>query len=116
MFDESLSVFLLCDPVSVLCFQALLKNPVLAAVLDQQLEDSGLSSAYISSFLFNGPESERPAGMPASDWRNVFNATSGAAQQIIQILAVRLQPSLQLPPGLFRVHFYSLPESQLNLN
>uniref|UniRef100_A0A8C2Q7P8 ABC transporter domain-containing protein n=1 Tax=Cyprinus carpio TaxID=7962 RepID=A0A8C2Q7P8_CYPCA len=87
MFDESLSVFLLCDPVSVLCFQALLKNPVLAAVLDQQLEDSGLSSAYISSFLFNGPESERPAGMPASDWRNVFNATSGAAQQIIQILA-----------------------------
>uniref|UniRef100_A0A8C2KS41 P-type phospholipid transporter n=1 Tax=Cyprinus carpio TaxID=7962 RepID=A0A8C2KS41_CYPCA len=67
--------------------RALLKNPVLAAVLDQQLEDSGLSSAYISSFLFNGPESERPAGMPASDWRNVFNATSGAAQQIIQILA-----------------------------
>uniref|UniRef100_A0A8C1VAN2 ABC transporter domain-containing protein n=1 Tax=Cyprinus carpio TaxID=7962 RepID=A0A8C1VAN2_CYPCA len=52
------------------------RNPVLAAVLDQQLEDSGLSSAYISSFLFNGPESERPAGMPASDWRNVFNATS----------------------------------------
>uniref|UniRef100_A0A8C2KTR9 ABC transporter domain-containing protein n=1 Tax=Cyprinus carpio TaxID=7962 RepID=A0A8C2KTR9_CYPCA len=70
--------------------RALLKNPVLAAVLDQQLEDSGLSSAYISSFLFNGPESERPAGMPASDWRNVFNATSGAAQQIIQILCFDL--------------------------
>nr|AYM45136.1 ATP-binding cassette subfamily A member 1-like protein [Carassius auratus] len=66
--------------------RTLLKNPVLAAVLDQQLEDSGLSSAIISSFLFNGPESERPAGMKAFDWRNVFNATSSAAQQITQIL------------------------------
>ncbi|KAL0187631.1 hypothetical protein M9458_014730, partial [Cirrhinus mrigala] len=66
---------------------ALLKNPVLAAVLDQQLEESGLSTALISNFLFNGPESERPAGMPAFDWRNVFNATSGAAQQLTQILS-----------------------------
>ncbi|XP_016348530.1 ATP-binding cassette sub-family A member 1, partial [Sinocyclocheilus anshuiensis] len=67
--------------------RALLKNPVFAAILDEQLEDSGLSSALISGFLFNGPESERPAGMPAFDWRNVFNATSSAVQQITQILA-----------------------------
>ncbi|KAF4110511.1 hypothetical protein G5714_007542 [Onychostoma macrolepis] len=66
--------------------RGLLKTPVFAAVLDQQLEDTGVSSVLISSFLFNGPESERPAGMPAFDWRNVFNATSSAAQQITQIL------------------------------
>ncbi|XP_016419525.1 ATP-binding cassette sub-family A member 1 [Sinocyclocheilus rhinocerous] len=66
---------------------ALLKNPVFAVVLDERLDDSGLSSALISGFLFNGPEAERPAGMPAFDWRNVFNATSSAAQQITQILA-----------------------------
>ncbi|XP_050970826.1 phospholipid-transporting ATPase ABCA1 isoform X1 [Labeo rohita] len=67
--------------------RALLKNPVLTAVLDQQLEEGGLSTAFISNFLFNGPESERPAGMPAFDWRNVFNTTSGAAQQLTQILS-----------------------------
>ncbi|RXN37775.1 ATP-binding cassette sub-family A member 1-like protein [Labeo rohita] len=67
--------------------RALLKNPVLTAVLDQQLEEGGLSTALISNFLFNGPESERPAGMPAFDWRNVFNTTSGAAQQLTQILS-----------------------------
>ncbi len=79
----------------VLCLQGLLKNPVLAIVLDQQLEDTGLSSVLISSFLFNGPESERPAGMPAFNWRDVFSSTSSAAQQITQILAVRLQRLLQ---------------------
>ncbi|XP_073763802.1 phospholipid-transporting ATPase ABCA1 isoform X1 [Danio rerio] len=66
--------------------RVLLKNPVLAVVLDQTLENTGFSSAVISNFLFNGPESERPAGMPSFDWRNVFNATSQSAQQLTQIL------------------------------
>ncbi|XP_067284959.1 phospholipid-transporting ATPase ABCA1 [Pseudorasbora parva] len=66
--------------------RGLLKNPVLAVVLDQRLESASLSSALISNFLFNGPESQRPAGMPAFDWRNIFNGITQAAQQITQIL------------------------------
>ncbi|XP_056103062.1 phospholipid-transporting ATPase ABCA1 isoform X2 [Rhinichthys klamathensis goyatoka] len=66
--------------------RGLLKNPVLAVVLDQRLEDTSLSTALISNFLFNGPESKRPAGMPAFDWRNIFIAVSQIAQQLTQIL------------------------------
>jgi len=79
----------LCNPVDVFCvLQGLLKNPVLAVVLDQSLEDTSLSTALISNFLFNGPESKRPAGMPAFDWRNIFIAISQIAQQLTQILPV----------------------------
>nr|XP_055026150.1 phospholipid-transporting ATPase ABCA1 isoform X1 [Misgurnus anguillicaudatus] len=66
--------------------RVLLQNPVFAAVLDQRLQGTGLSSALIANFLFNGPESERPPGMPPFDWRNVFNATTQAAEQLTQIL------------------------------
>ncbi|KAK9972436.1 hypothetical protein ABG768_025743, partial [Culter alburnus] len=66
--------------------RGLLKNPVLAVALDQSLEDTSLSTSLISNFLFNGPESQRQAGMPAFDWRNVFSAISQAAQQLTQIL------------------------------
>lgn len=65
--------------------RVLLKNPVFAAVLDQWLEGTRLSTAVISNFLFNGPESERPPGMSPFDWRNIFNAISQVAEQLTQI-------------------------------
>ncbi|KAA0722897.1 ATP-binding cassette sub-family A member 1 [Triplophysa tibetana] len=64
----------------------LLKNPVFAVVLDQWLEGNRLSTAQISNFLFNGPESERPPGMAPFDWRTVFNAITQMAEPLTQIL------------------------------
>uniref|UniRef100_A0A673HB38 ABC transporter domain-containing protein n=1 Tax=Sinocyclocheilus rhinocerous TaxID=307959 RepID=A0A673HB38_9TELE len=89
------------DSHCVRCRLALLKNPVFAVVLDERLDDSGLSSALISGFLFNGPEAERPAGMPAFDWRNVFNATSSACFDLdkfegVSTEAVLVEQSLKL--------------------
>ncbi|XP_057192343.1 phospholipid-transporting ATPase ABCA1 isoform X2 [Triplophysa rosa] len=66
--------------------RVLLKNPVFAVVLDQWLEGTRLSTALISNFLFNGPESERLPGMAPFDWRTVFNATNQVAEQLTQIL------------------------------
>ncbi|KAI5087957.1 ATP-binding cassette sub-family A member 1-like, partial [Silurus meridionalis] len=67
--------------------RAMLQNPLVSAVLDQQLNGSRLSSALIANFLFNGNEKDRPAGMPAFDWRNVFNTTSQVAKLIKQVMA-----------------------------
>ncbi|XP_053533603.1 phospholipid-transporting ATPase ABCA1 isoform X1 [Ictalurus punctatus] len=66
--------------------RAFLQNPLILAVLDQQLNGNGLSSALIANFLFNGDEKDRPAGMPAFDWRNVFNTTSQVARLIKQVM------------------------------
>ncbi|MCJ8749017.1 hypothetical protein PDJAM_G00171320 [Pangasius djambal] len=66
--------------------RALLQNPLFSAVLDQQLNGSRLSSALIENFLFNGDEKDRPAGMPAFDWRNIFNTTSQIARLIKQVM------------------------------
>uniref|UniRef100_A0A4W4EA14 P-type phospholipid transporter n=1 Tax=Electrophorus electricus TaxID=8005 RepID=A0A4W4EA14_ELEEL len=66
--------------------RVLLQDPVFAAVLDQHLNGTRLSSALIANFLFNGVEAERPAGMLAFDWRDVFNATSHAARLLTQVM------------------------------
>ncbi|MCI4394811.1 hypothetical protein PGIGA_G00173010 [Pangasianodon gigas] len=66
--------------------RALLQNPLFSAVLDQRLNGSRLSSALIANFLFNGDEKDRPAGMPAFDWRNIFNTTSQIARLVKQVM------------------------------
>ncbi|KAF5901914.1 ATP-binding cassette sub-family A member 1-like, partial [Clarias magur] len=66
--------------------RALLQNPIFSAALDQWLNGSRLSSELIANFLFNGEEKDRPAGMPAFDWRNVFNTTGQVARQIKQVM------------------------------
>ncbi|XP_034157069.2 phospholipid-transporting ATPase ABCA1 isoform X1 [Pangasianodon hypophthalmus] len=66
--------------------RALLQNPLFSAVLDQRLNGSRLSSALIANFLFNGDEKDRPAGMPAFDWRNIFNTTSQIATLVKQVI------------------------------
>ncbi|KAM9449520.1 phospholipid-transporting ATPase ABCA1 isoform 1-T2 [Clarias gariepinus] len=66
--------------------RALLQNPIFSAALDQSLNGSRLSSKIIANFLFNGEEKDRPAGMPAFDWRNVFNTTSQVARLIKQVM------------------------------
>lgn len=68
--------------------KALLQNPIFSAALDQSLNGSRLSSKIIANFLFNGEEKDRPAGMPAFDWRNVFNTTSQVAGLIKQVMGV----------------------------
>ncbi|TTW24234.1 ATP-binding cassette sub-family A member 1 [Bagarius yarrelli] len=66
--------------------RALLENPIFSAFLDQRLNGSKLSSALIANFLFNGDEKDRPEGMPAFDWRNVFNIITQVAKVIKQVI------------------------------
>ncbi|XP_054656668.1 phospholipid-transporting ATPase ABCA1-like isoform X9 [Dunckerocampus dactyliophorus] len=61
----------------------LLANPMFAAVLDQRLNGTGLTSALIANFLYNGPPEGRPADMPPYDWRNFYNTTT----QMLQFLS-----------------------------
>ncbi|XP_059891813.1 phospholipid-transporting ATPase ABCA1 [Gadus macrocephalus] len=63
-----------------------LENPVFAAFLDQQLNGTGLTSALIAGFLYNGPPQERPPGGPQSDWRDVYRAAGQAAAMFSQLL------------------------------
>uniref|UniRef100_A0A8C5AZL8 ABC transporter domain-containing protein n=1 Tax=Gadus morhua TaxID=8049 RepID=A0A8C5AZL8_GADMO len=63
-----------------------LEDPVFAAFLDQQLNGTGLSSALIAGFLYNGPPEERPPGGPQSDWRDVYRAAGQAAAMFSQLL------------------------------
>lgn len=75
-----------------MCFlKALLQNPIFSAILDQRLNGTRLSSAIIANFLFNGEEKDRPAGMPAYDWRNAFNTTTQVSKLIKQVMGVSLK-------------------------
>uniref|UniRef100_A0A6Q2Z6U8 ABC transporter domain-containing protein n=1 Tax=Esox lucius TaxID=8010 RepID=A0A6Q2Z6U8_ESOLU len=66
------------------CFsnQALLKNPVFAAALNQQLQGTRWTPELLANFLYNGAPEDRPLGMPPNDWRDIFNAVS----QILDLL------------------------------
>ncbi|XP_062240484.1 phospholipid-transporting ATPase ABCA1-like [Platichthys flesus] len=63
--------------------RALLENPVFAAALDQRLNGTGWTAELLDNFLYNGPPEDRPPGMPTSDWRDAFNATT----QILKLLS-----------------------------
>ncbi|XP_046904791.1 phospholipid-transporting ATPase ABCA1-like isoform X1 [Hypomesus transpacificus] len=70
------------DGRQVNALRTLLANPLVAVSLNQQLTGSRWSAEQLANFLYNGPPEERPAGMPPSDWRDMFNATS----QVLQLL------------------------------
>ncbi|XP_069561182.1 phospholipid-transporting ATPase ABCA1 [Brachyistius frenatus] len=63
--------------------RALLANPVFAALLNQRLSGTGWTAKLLANFLYNGPPEDRPPGMPAYDWRGVYNA----ATQILKLLS-----------------------------
>ncbi|KAM6949618.1 phospholipid-transporting ATPase ABCA1 [Aplochiton taeniatus] len=67
--------------------RTLLKNPLLAAGLSEQLQGTRWTAPQLANFLYSGPPEERPAGLPPSDWRNVFNATG----QIVELLSKFLE-------------------------
>uniref|UniRef100_A0A3P8YQ17 ABC transporter domain-containing protein n=1 Tax=Esox lucius TaxID=8010 RepID=A0A3P8YQ17_ESOLU len=62
--------------------RALLKNPVFAAALNQQLQGTRWTPELLANFLYNGAPEDRPLGMPPNDWRDIFNAVS----QILDLL------------------------------
>lgn len=68
--------------------QALLADPVFAALLDQRLNGTGLTAELLANFLYNGPPEERPDGMPPYDWRDVYNATTQALKLLSNFLGV----------------------------
>ncbi|XP_068612159.1 LOW QUALITY PROTEIN: phospholipid-transporting ATPase ABCA1-like [Brachionichthys hirsutus] len=64
----------------------LLANPVFAALLDQRLNGTGLTAELLANFLYNGPPEDRPPGMPAYDWRNVYDTTTKMLKLLSQFL------------------------------
>ncbi|CAG5929271.1 unnamed protein product, partial [Menidia menidia] len=71
------------DSPQVNTIRALLANPVFAAVLNQRLSGTGWTAELLANFLYNGPPEDRPADMPAYDWRDVYNTTT----QILELLS-----------------------------
>ncbi|XP_075306746.1 phospholipid-transporting ATPase ABCA1 [Odontesthes bonariensis] len=63
--------------------RALLVNPVFAAALNQRLSGTQWTAELLANFLYNGPPEDRPADMPAYDWRDVYNTTT----QILKLLS-----------------------------
>nr|XP_019951231.1 PREDICTED: ATP-binding cassette sub-family A member 1-like isoform X2 [Paralichthys olivaceus] len=61
----------------------LLANPVFAAALNQRLSGTGWTAELLANFLYNGPPEDRPPGMPLTDWRDAYNATT----QILKLLS-----------------------------
>nr|XP_014349981.1 PREDICTED: ATP-binding cassette sub-family A member 1-like isoform X3 [Latimeria chalumnae] len=66
--------------------RAALKNPIVAAVVDDSLNGTGWSAEHIANFLYNGPPENRHPDMPAYDWRDVYNYTTSAIQKLTQFL------------------------------
>ncbi|KAM6909437.1 phospholipid-transporting ATPase ABCA1 [Xenentodon cancila] len=67
----------------VSALRALLANPVFAAALNQRLNGTGWTAKLLANYLYNGPPEDRPPGTPASDWRDVYNATT----EILKVLS-----------------------------
>uniref|UniRef100_A0A8C6KCC1 ABC transporter domain-containing protein n=1 Tax=Nothobranchius furzeri TaxID=105023 RepID=A0A8C6KCC1_NOTFU len=63
--------------------RTLLANPVFAAALNQRLNGTRWTSQLLGNFLYNGPPEDRPPGLPAYDWRDVYNTTT----QILKLLS-----------------------------
>lgn len=88
--------------------QALLENPLFAALVDQRLNGTGWTAELLSNFLYNGPPEERPAGMPPYDWRDVYNTTTRVLTMMSDFLGVStapptLGPALLPSPALLRL-------------
>ncbi|XP_061107852.1 phospholipid-transporting ATPase ABCA1-like [Conger conger] len=68
--------------------RALLSNPVFAPALNLQLSeaDSDWTAESLANFLYNGPPEDRPPGMPANDWRDVYNSTSELLEMLSQFI------------------------------
>ncbi|XP_043916268.1 phospholipid-transporting ATPase ABCA1-like [Protopterus annectens] len=64
----------------------MLKNPLMAAAVDNQLSGTGWSSTDLSNFLYNGPKEIHPSGMAAYDWRDSYNYTTSAIKTMTQFL------------------------------
>ncbi|KAM4611576.1 phospholipid-transporting ATPase ABCA1 [Polymixia lowei] len=63
--------------------RTLLENPLFAAALNQQLNGTTWTAELLANFLYTGPPEDRPAGMPAYDWRDAYNSTT----QILALLS-----------------------------
>ncbi|XP_037335370.2 phospholipid-transporting ATPase ABCA1-like [Pungitius pungitius] len=66
--------------------RTLLANPLFAAALNQRLVGTGWTSEALANFLYNGPPADRPHGAAPYDWRDTFNATSGALKLLSKFL------------------------------
>ncbi|CAL8327347.1 unnamed protein product [Lota lota] len=66
--------------------RTLLANPLFAAGLDQQLNVQGLTSKLIAGFLYNGPPTERPPGVPDYDWRDAHSAAGQMLAMVSKLL------------------------------
>ncbi|XP_064201003.1 phospholipid-transporting ATPase ABCA1-like isoform X1 [Anguilla rostrata] len=74
------------DGAQINSLRALLKNPAFATALNLQLGRTGWTAESLANFLYNGPPEDRPPGMPANDWRDVFNSTSKALEMLAQFI------------------------------
>lgn len=63
--------------------RTLLANPVFAAALNQRLNGTGWTAELLANFLYNGPPEDRPAGMPPTDWRDVYRGVT----EILKLLS-----------------------------
>ena len=61
-----------------------------AAALDQSLNGTRWTAELLANFLYNGPPEDRPPGMPTTDWRDAFNATTQIMKLLSNFLGVRV--------------------------
>ncbi|XP_078532688.1 phospholipid-transporting ATPase ABCA1-like isoform X3 [Lissotriton helveticus] len=64
----------------------MLKNPVLAALVDIQLNGTGWTAKSIANYLYNGPPEMRPPGASPYDWRMSYNYATIAIQTMTKFL------------------------------
>ncbi|XP_063062860.1 retinal-specific phospholipid-transporting ATPase ABCA4-like [Engraulis encrasicolus] len=72
------------DSVQMNMIRSSIMNPTVMHHLKRSLRSMPFTVNHILNFLFTGPEEERQPGMPAFDWRNVFNMTDRAIRTINQ--------------------------------
>lgn len=65
--------------------------------MDNSLADANLTTNNILNFLYTGPEEWREPGMPAFDWRNVFNVADQLLRMFNQYGEVRNITEGRLP-------------------
>ncbi|XP_069482200.1 phospholipid-transporting ATPase ABCA1-like isoform X2 [Ambystoma mexicanum] len=67
-------------------FREMLKNPVLSALIDIQLNGTGWTAKSIANYLYNGPPEMRPSGASTYDWRDSYNYSTNAIRTMSKFL------------------------------
>ncbi|XP_029466633.1 ATP-binding cassette sub-family A member 1-like [Rhinatrema bivittatum] len=75
-----------------------LNNPVITAIVDYQLNDTGWDAKHIADFLYNGPIEMRPLGKPLYDWRDVYNYTTSAIRSLTKFLGCLMLDKFESVP------------------